>query len=277
MTTVLDTPRAVVGLEHVDNAAKPPGAQSRRGSVLIAPCANMSRTLRDEEDCHEFSRDAVEAMIEEYGKHVESLLDPRAGHSRIEYAYSRLLGSRGNICRLCPTSEMNKLDKKAVQRWSWAETQLRNYLGSRETLPRLIDIAQRVEQGWADSMERYITTLSARLGDCDIPDKLGILKGIDTVGMHLAQREIFELSHTLAIPLENTNAVKLRVRLLALFLTLHRCRFSHAYPAIQSYRRTFRIHDPVAYPWWFVDCRLTERQLNWTYKRMPVENFDWRF
>ena len=120
-------------------------------------------------------------------------------------------------------------------------------------------------------------TLAARLGETEIADKLGILKGIDTVGMHLAQREIFQLSDTLTLPLENAQAVKLRVRLLSLFLTLHRCGFCTAFPAIQSYRRTFRIFDPVAYPWWFVDCRLTERQLNWTYKRMPIEELTWRF
>src|SRR3569833_2278964 len=157
MTTVLDTPTAVVGLEQ--------GALPRGGDVMATPCVNLARGLREEEERYEFSRDAVEAMIEEYAKHVESLLDPRAGHSRIEYAYSRLLGARGNICRICPPSDMTKLDKKAIQRWSRAESQLRDYLGSTDTLPKLIDIAQRVELGWADSMERYITTLSVRLGD----------------------------------------------------------------------------------------------------------------
>lgn len=127
MTTVIDTPQP--------------------------PCENMARNLREQE-ISELSHDAVEAMIDEYARHVESLLDDRAGHSRIEYAYSRLLGSRGNICRICPPGEMDKLDKRAIQRWSWAESHLRNYLGSADTLPKLITIAQRVEQGWADSMER---------------------------------------------------------------------------------------------------------------------------
>ena len=87
-----------------------------------------------------------------------------------------------------------------------------------------------MEDGWADSIERYVLTLAARLHETEIPDKLGILKGIDTVGLHLAQREIFALSQTLAIPLENAQAVKLRVRLLSLFLTLHRCGFCAAVP-----------------------------------------------
>ena len=184
MTTVLEAPGAAVGHKHPDPTD--PASDQSHGPI-VTPCVNMARSIRD--DVHEFSRDAVEAMIDEYAKHIESLLDPRAGHSRIEYAYSRLLGARGNICRLCPPDEMTKLDKKAIQRWSWAETHLRDYLGGSDTLPKLIDIAQHVEQGWAESMERYITTLSVRLGDCGIPDKLGILKGIDTVGMHLAQRE----------------------------------------------------------------------------------------
>ena len=55
------------------------------------------------------------------------------------------------------------------------------------------------------------------------------------------------------------------------------CGFCAAFPAIQSYRQTFRIHDPLAYPWWFVDCRLTERQLNWTHRRLPIEDLSWRF
>jgi len=134
-----------------------------------------------------------------------------------------------------------------------------------------------VESGWADSIERYVLTLSARLRETETPDKIGILKGIDTVGLHLAQRELFALSSSFAVPLENAQAVKLRVRLLALFLTMHRCGFGPAFPAIQSYRETFRIHDPLAYPWWFVDCRLIERQLHWTFRRVPAADLDWRF
>ncbi len=172
---------------------------------------------------------------------------------------------------------MGRLPKKALKRWDWAETYLREYLVHAPQIEEVVAVARRVEDGWADSIERYVLTLSARMNETEIPDKIGILKGIDTVSLHLAQREVFALSQSLAIPLENANAVKLRVRLLSLFLTLHRCGFCQAFPAIQSYRRTFRIYDPVAYPWWFVDCRLTERQLNWTYRRIPAEDLDWRF
>ena len=241
------------------------------------PCADMARRLRAQAEPLEMSQDAMEFLIEGYAKLVESLLDPRASASGIEFAYSRLLGTRGNICRLCPAADMHRLPKKAVKRLAWAETYLREYLGRAPQIDEVVAVARRVEDGWADSIERYVLTLSSRLNETEIPDKIGILKGIDTVSLHLAQREVFALSASLAIPLENTNAVKLRVRLLSLFLTLHRCGFCHAFPAIQSYRRTFRIYDPVAYPWWFVDCRLTERQLNWTYRRIPTEDLDWRF
>jgi hypothetical protein len=236
-----------------------------------------SRKASDRDCTGEFSQDAVEAMIEEFARHVESLIDNRSDSSRIHFAYSRLLGTRGNICRICPLEGMDRISRSSLNRWDWAERTLRDYLACSQKIDELIATAQQVEEGWADSLERYVSTLVERLKDSDIKSQLGILKGIDAVGLHLAQREIFALSQTLAVPLENANAVKLRVRLVSLFLTLHRCGFEGAFPAIQSYRETFRIHDRLAYPWWFVDCRLTERQLNWTYRRMPVADFDWRF
>ena len=172
---------------------------------------------------------------------------------------------------------MDQLAAKTARRWEWAETHLREYLGNTLRDSSTAEVARRVEDGWADSIERYVLMLTARIEDADVPDKIGLLKGIDTVSLHLAQREVFALSERLALPLDNTHAVKLRVRLLSLFLTLHRGGFQAAYPAIQSYRRTFRIHDPLAYPWWFVDCRLTERQLNWTHRRIPAAELGWRF
>ena len=241
------------------------------------PCADMARRLKMTAEPVEMSHDALEFLIDGYGKLVEGLLDPRASEAGIEFAYSRLLGTRGNICRLCPAGDMGRLSNKLVKRWDWAETHLREYLGSAPQLAEVVAVARRVEEGWADSMERYVLTLSARMKETEVSDQLGILKGIDTVSLHLAQREVFSLSQSFAIPLENTNAVKLRVRLLSLFLTLHRCGFCQSFPAIQSYRRTFRIEDPHAYPWWFVDCRLTEKQLNWTYRRIPIADLNWRF
>ena len=249
------------------------------GQTAPERCLNRTKQMRAAARAAppKMSQDAVNFSIEEYARLVECLLDPRATPARIEFAYSRLLGARGSLCRLCAASEMPDLLRASFRRWEWAETQLRNYLGRASHLEAVTEIAQRVEGGWAESIERYLMILSARLEQTEIPDKLGILKGIDTVGLHLAQREIFAFSQTFAIPLENAHAVKLRVRLLSLFLTIHRCGFYQAFPAIQSYRETFRIDDPIAYPWWFVDCRLTERQLNWTYRRMPIAELDWRF
>lgn len=224
-----------------------------------------------------FSLDAALFLLDRYVKLVEDLLDPRAGVSRLEFAYSRLLGTRGALCRLCPPSEMHRLPRRALGRWEWAETHLRATLARAPALETIAAVARHVESGWADSIERYVLTLSARLRETETPDKLGILKGIDTVALHLAQRELFALSSSFAVPLENAQAVKLRVRLLALFLTMHRCGFRPAFPAIQSYRETFGIHDPLAYPWWFVDCRLTERQLHWTFRRVPAAELNWRF
>lgn len=225
----------------------------------------------------DFSRDAAAFLLDIYVKLVEDLLAPGAGAGRLEFAYSRLLGTRGALCRLCPPSEMHRLPRRALGRWEWAETRLRAILAPAPALDTIADVARHVESGWADSMERYVLTLAARLRDTETPDKLGILKGIDTVALHLAQRELFALSSSFAVPLENTQAIKLRVRLLSLFLTMHRCGFCPAFPAIQSYRETFRIHDPLAYPWWFVDCRLTERQLHWTFRRVPAADLGWRF
>jgi hypothetical protein len=241
------------------------------------PCANMARRLREEAEPPHMARDAAETLIEEYARHVETLLHPQVTPSAQEFAYSRLLGTRGNLCRLCPAEEMSILSRRSQDRWAWAESSLHEIFQDSIQMEALTQIARHVEDGWAESIERYVTTLSARLGETEIAGQLGILKGIDTVGMHLAQREIFQLSDALTLPLENAQAVKLRVRLLSLFLTLHRCGFCAAFPAIQSYRRTFRIFDPMAYPWWFVDCRLTEKQLNWTFKRLPITDLGWRF
>lgn len=233
--------------------------------------------LRTRVEPQEISLDALQFLVEDYARLVEDLLDPRASPMRLEFAYSRLFGTRGAMCRLCPQSATGCLSKRFQSRWAWAESGLRTYIGEAGHLSELSEIAQRVESGWADSIERFVMNLASNLDDASIPDKIGTLKAIDTVGLHLAQRELFALSQSFAIPLENAHAVKLRVRLVSLFLTLNRPAFSSAFPAIQSYRDTFHIADPLAYPWWFVDCRLTERQLNWTYRRLPIGDMDWRF
>ena len=81
-----------------------------------------------------------------------------------------------------------------MKRWEWAETHLRDYLGHAPQVEAVVAVAQRVEDGWAESMERYVLTLTARMRETETADKIGILKGIDTVSLHLAQREVFALS-----------------------------------------------------------------------------------
>jgi hypothetical protein len=241
------------------------------------PCMDRARRVRARPEPPEISLDVLSVIVDDYARLVEDLIDPRATPMRLEFAYSRLLGTRGSACRLCPPAEMIRLPKRGLKRWAWAEESLRRYLDRAVSRDDLTVIAQKVESGWADSLERFVMTLASTLNEAAIPDKLGVLKAIDTIGLHLAQRELFALSDAFAIPLENAQAVKLRVRLVSLFLTLNRCGFCAAFPAIQSYRETFQIADPLAYPWWFVDCRLTERQLNWTYRRLPADAMAWRF
>ena len=66
------------------------------------PCVDMARQLKASAPPPEMSHDALDFLIEGYARLVEGLLDPRASASGIEFAYSRLLGTRGGICRLCP-------------------------------------------------------------------------------------------------------------------------------------------------------------------------------
>jgi hypothetical protein len=256
--------------------------EERMQLMTLAGCAGKtnflpSRPPRKQTSEFSFSCDALASLVEEYAKLVEGLLDPRPSTHRLQFAYSRILGVRGNLCRLCPKNEMLLAPKGMLNRWIWAETNFRNYLHTVVRVHELVDVVQIVEEAWADSVERYVQCLSCRLTDADIAAKIGLLKGIDTVAMHLAQREILEISHAFAIPAENTQDIKLRVRLVSLCLNLHRVGFTTAMPAIQSYRETFRIDDPSAYPWWFIDQRLTEKQLNWTYRRMPSTELGWRF
>ncbi|MDQ2798460.1 MAG: hypothetical protein M3Y13_02320, partial [Armatimonadota bacterium] len=75
--------------------AEPP----KQTDPLREPCADMARRLRAQAAPIEMSRDALDFLIESYAKLVEGILDPRASPSGIEFAYSRLLGTRGGICR----------------------------------------------------------------------------------------------------------------------------------------------------------------------------------
>ena len=137
--------------------------------TMNEPCANLARRLREERVAPEVAHDALEVLVEEYARHVEGLLHPKATPAGIEFAYSRLLGARGNICRLCPVSEMPALPRRCVRRWEWAETRLRDHFtdplrmeelaASRSTWrtagrPASSAMCRRWRRGWARRRSR---------------------------------------------------------------------------------------------------------------------------
>lgn len=241
------------------------------------PCINLASQVRKAAQNPAVAIDIALTLVQDYLELVELLTARESVIYRQEYAYGRLLGTRGALCRLCPQSLVETLPEPILHDWKNAELLLQDYLARSRGDGRLIEAAMNVEARWTDSAERFMKVIFYQLEDAEVPEQLGFLKGIDTIALHIAQRELFRATGLLVLPLENANAVKLRMRLLSLYLTLHRSYFMRAFPAIQSYRETFRITDPLAYPWWFVDCVLTERQLNWTYRRLAERDMNWRF
>jgi hypothetical protein len=161
--------------------------------------------------------------------------------------------------------------------WRRSEEQLRSFAGSDDGIAVLTDIAEEVEERWAESVDKFVAAIAGSRLEDSIPSHLGLLKAIDSMALHLAQRDIFLRENTMTVPMSSTTSTKIRVRLIAMLLVLHRNRFEPSVPAIRSYRETFRIDDPRAFPWWFVDAKLTERHLNWTYRRLIPSDYGWRF
>lgn len=252
-------------------------AQVSSKARLDEPCINNASEVRNAAANTAIAEDIASTLIHDYLDLVELLASPESSIYRQEYAYGRLLGVRGALCRLCPQALAAQLPEDLTHDWRTAELLLRDYLGNTRSAGRLIEVAVNVEARWTESAERFMKVIFYQLEEAEVCEQMGFLKGIDTIALHLAQRELFRASGTLVLPLENAHAVKLRMRLLSLYLTLHRSAFMRAFPAIQSYRETFRITDPLAYPWWFVDCVLTDRQLNWTYRRLTERDMGWRF
>ncbi len=243
------------------------------------PCVDMVRQLKASAPPPEMSHDALEFLIEGYARLVEGLLDPRASASGIEFAYSRLLGTRGGICRLCPAEDMGTPAAKSRPALGLGGDPPAGLFGPRAA-------ARRSRHRRPPRRRR----LGGQHGAvCSDADGAAARDGNTGQNRHLERALIrsactWPSAKSSPCPsrwrfhLENTSAVKLRVRLLALFLTLHRCGFCAAFPAIQSLPRARSASTTrVAYPWWFVDCRLTERQLNWTHRRIPFEDLNWRF
>jgi hypothetical protein len=224
-----------------------------------------------------FPKDVVEGIVDEYADLVQSLTAPDASDFMLERSYGRILCVRGTLCRVCPSPLMKLVGKKGLKTWQTAEQHLYDFFFCVSKNDSLLQIIRKSEANWIKSAERYIHSMSANLLHEDVPDQIGLLRGIDSIALHLAQRELFHWSGIYGIPPDNAPAVKLRVRLLSLFLVTDRVNFEPSYRAIQSYRETFGIFDRLAYPWWFVDCNLTERQMNWTYRRLGNDTFGWRF
>ena len=221
--------------------------------------------------------DLIATQIDEYDELVELFIAPDSSPMRQEFAYGRLLGVRGALCRLCPVGATELLPKESLRKWHRAESLFRDHLETNARNPALQDVINRVEDAWITSAEAYMELLVSQMQHAEVQRQLGLLKSIDTVALHLAQREVFRITNSVTIPLSSAHAVKLRMRLLALYLMLHSSYFETIFPVIKSYRETFRIDDPSLYPWWFVDRRLTERQLAWTYRRLSKSELGWRF
>jgi hypothetical protein len=238
--------------------------------------ANRKDALRHWDD-QSVPVDLIATQIDEYDELVELFIAPDSSAMRQEFAYGRLLGVRGQLCRLCPVGATELLPRDSLKKWHRAESLFRDHLETHARNPAVQEVINRVEDSWITSAEVYLEMLVSQIQHAEVQRQLGLLKSIDTVAMHLAQREVFRMSNSVTIPLSNAHAVKLRMRLLALYLMLHSSYFETIFPVIQSYRETFRITDPSAYPWWFVDRRLTERQLAWTYRRLDKSELAWRF
>jgi hypothetical protein len=228
-------------------------------------------------DEYVFARDVATTLVNNYSELVWQTTSSYLSSMSAEFAYGRLLGARGALCRICPTNHMRLLAPRTLESWEAAEKRLQNYFAHLSEDDVLFGVARQVEARWTQSVEAFLRVMSARVMGDEIPEHLGLLRGIDSVALHLAQRELFQWSQYFNVSSANTKALKLRIRLFALFLSTRRLDFNTSYPAIRSYRETFGIADRQAYPWWFVDCDLTERQMNWTHRRLNNESLGWRF
>jgi len=226
---------------------------------------------------YSFARDVATSLVNDYSFLVWEITLPDLSPLSAEFAYGRLLGIRGTLCRICPASHMHMLDYRTVEKWRAAESRLYDYFNSLSRDHVLYAVAREVEERWTTRVESFLNVVSDRVVSGQVPDQLGLLRGIDGIALHLAQREIFRWSGYFNVSSGNAHAIKLRIRLFSLFLAIQRMDFVPSFNAIRSYRETFGISDRQAYPWWFVDCDLTERQMNWTHRRLTNENLGWRF
>jgi hypothetical protein len=228
-------------------------------------------------DDHSVPIDLIGRHVDEFEGLVKGFIDEHSSEMRREFAYGRLLGARGTLCRLCPVGATELLPSQVIRKWERAERLLKSFFESWSDDESLKNVIERVEAKWIASAEAYLDALMLRMKDAEVESQLGLLKSIDAVALHLGQREVFRKTGTLRLPMINAHEMKLRVRLVALYIMVHASVFDASIPVIQRYRETFRISDPAAYPWWFIDFRLTDKQLAWTYRRLSGEDLAWRF
>jgi hypothetical protein len=238
----------------------------------ITPNADKSQIF-----VYSFARDVATSLVVDYSNLVWQLTSPNLSAMSAEFAYGRLLGVRGSLCRICPASYHDLLEDDTVHTWRTAERHLYDFFNGESKNEILIGVAKAVEERWTTCVEAFLALMSAKVVSGEVRDQIGLLRGIDSIALHLAQRELFRWSEYFNVSTGNAQAVKLRIRLFSLFLATQRMDFGSSYVAIRSYRETFGILDRQAYPWWFVDTDLTERQMNWTYRRLKIENLGWRF
>ena len=247
------------------------------GLMELSAVNNQSGGSRTDSQEYSFARDVAETLISEYATLVVKLSSPHESAISAEFAYERLLGARGALCRICPPSLMHLLYPSSLDLWRDSERKLAVYFEELDKDSSLFEIARKVEDRWTSNVERFVQVMSAKALAGELRDQIGMLRGIDSIALHLAQRELFRWSEYFNVPNGNAQALKLRIRLFSLYISTQRQSFGSSYLAIRSYRETFGILDRQAYPWWFVDCDLTERQMNWTYRRLSSENLGWRF
>ena len=243
-------------------------AFSRNGSALA---------FKNTPDEDYFAADVVSTLVTDYSILVAALTDPKTSQNGLELAYGRVLGTRGALCRLCPSRQIWTLRSQIVREWRRTEERLRDYFAANNLGGPLWNAASRVENRWDECAGRLVLAAASGSLESEIAAHLGYLKAVDALALHLGQRDIFMRSGSLSIPIPNPFDAKVRMRLISMLLALNRSWFAESFPAIRSYRSTFSIDDPGLYPWWFVDARITERQAMWTYRRLAAAEFDWRF
>jgi hypothetical protein len=227
-------------------------------------------------DTPQLAWDVVAHLVRDYAHWVDIFTDISTSGNMLLHAYSEILRIRGALCRACPPDYSMYVDKRIAHLWRRTESRLHEYAVNSSGQLVLRNLGRQVERGWEPASLNFMRLLANGHVDDDIQSQLGILKAIDVIGLHLAQRDIFFREEDRSPAPQMVSSAKLRMRLISMLLSLNKQTFKKSAHAIRSYREAFGIDDAHAYPWWFIDTKLTEKQLNWTYRRMSEINYGWR-